>query len=734
MLGAPVASAEPPVRLGTYVVDSAQALDSAQLDRVRGAVDNLYADQQLRLWIVYVRDFAGLGPQNWAEQTARKSGFGNRDLLLAVATQDRDYWFYGELPSSITDSDLSDLLVGQVEPALRDGRWADAGVVTANRIDTELRGRTISAGALLIVGAVIAAAIAGFALYSRHRSRDRARAELAAARRVNPDDSVALAALPLDALHARSREALVELDNAIRTSSEELELAAGEFGAIAAAPFRTALDHAKDAAAKAFSIRQRLDDEIPETPDEQRALLVDLLGTVGRADRELDAQVTEFDTMRNLLIDGPARLDALTRDLVALTGRIPASEAEWTRLTGTLNEAVPSQRRAEPPPEALANEPKSSPDLRRAEPQPRTLAIGRTSIASQRPAEPQSRALTDERTSAPSQYRDEPQSEAFADERASVPALRQPGPPHQAPAYPAEALAPIADNISMARERIAFAEQNIDAGRAALARPVGEQGAAVGAIRAAEAAVGQANSLLDAVDGFAADIEQARAGIPAALDGLRREIAEATGLSDYGGAELAAAVGAAQDALAAAAAKAAIDPLTAFHDAVAADGELDRAVAAATDRKLAAEDLRRRLEHALTDAGARVNAAADYITTRRGGIDAEARTRLSEAQRNLDLARRLASTDPQQAITHARTAADLGGRALASAQASVRAWAAAQPPSGTAQAGAVLGGILIDGLLRGAGTAYRSGPTGDYGAASYGGSQGSRRIGRGGRF
>lgn len=550
MLGAPVASAEPPVRLGTYVVDSAQALDSAQLDRVRGAVDNLYADQQLRLWIVYVRDFAGLGPQSWAEQTARKSGFGNRDLLLAVATQDRDYWFYGELPSGITDSDLSELLVGQVEPALRDGRWADAGIVTANRIDTELRGRTISARTLLIAGAVLAAVIAGFALYSRHRGRDRARAELAAARRVNPDDSVALAALPLDALHARSREALVELDNAIRTSSEELELAAGEFGATAAAPFRTALDHAKDAAAKAFSIRQRLDDEIPETPDEQRALLVDLLGAVGRADRELDAQVTEFDTMRNLLIDAPARLDALTRDLVALTGRIPASEAEWTRLTGALNEAAPSQRLTEPPPKALADEPESSPDLRRTEPraltdereavpslrqtepqsraltdewasipslrqtepqpraladqrapvanrhraepqpkaladepesspnlrqaesQPRALADERASVARQRRAEPQSETLADERGSVASQHRAEPQPRALADEREAVASLRQAGPPRQTLAYPAEALAPIADNIGMARERIAFAEQNIDAGRAALGRPV----------------------------------------------------------------------------------------------------------------------------------------------------------------------------------------------------------------------------------------------------------------------
>ncbi|WP_330232326.1 hypothetical protein OHA40_07440 [Nocardia sp. NBC_00508] len=125
--------------------------------------------------------------------------------------------------------------------------------------------------------------------------------------------------------------------------------------------------------------------------------------------------------------------------------------------------------------------------------------------------------------------------------------------------------------------------------------------------------------------------------------------------------------------------------------------------------------------------------AADYITTRRGGIDAEARTRLSEAQRHLDEAQRSASSDPTQALQHAQAAADLGGRALQAAQTSVRAWESSRAPSGSGRAGAVLGGILLEALLRGAaGGARHSG--GGWSAGSYGGSTGSRRIGRGGRF
>ncbi|MFC9436723.1 TPM domain-containing protein [Nocardia sp. NPDC057030] len=635
LVGAPAGVAETPLRMDTYVVDSARALSGGQVDRVRSAVDELYADQQVRLWVVYVHDFGGLGPQAWAEQTAAKSGFGSRDLLLAVATQDRSYWFYGELPSGVSDSELNSLLTRDVEPALRDGRWADAGVETADGVQSAMRGGGVNVAFLLVVGVLIVLVVGGLVLFARKRRRDRAKAELAVAREVDPDNSTALGTLSLEALHARSREALVEIDNAVRTSAEELELATGEFGATATLPFTTALDNAKAAASKAFSIRQRLDDDIPETPDEQRTLLVDLIGTVGRADRELDAQVAEFDAMRNLLINAGDRLDGLTRDLVELKGRLPASQAELSRLTA---------------------------------------------------------------------------------------------------AHPASVLAPIQDNATMAGERITFAEQNIDAGRAALTQPVGKQGGAVAAIRSAEAAVGQARTLLDGIDNASANIQQARDGLPAVLDELRRDIASATELSGYGGQELAAAIATAQTILDQAAAAATADPLDAFHDAVAADGDLDRAIAAATDRKLAAEDLRRRLDQALTDARARVGAASDYITTRRGGIDAEARTRLSEAQRNLDAAQQQSTTDPAQALTSAQSAADLAGRALRAAQASVRAWETAQPVSGSSQAGAVLGGILIDGLLRGAASGGRRSGSDGWSAGSYGGSSGSRRISRGGRF
>lgn len=631
------ARAEAPTRMDTYVVDSADALGAAGSAEVRAAVDRLYTDHQVRLWVNYVGDFAGLSPRSWAAQTAERSGFGDRDLLLAVAVDDRAYAFDGELPGGVSESELDRILTSDVEPALRDSRWADAGVAAADGLGSAMSGGGVGLMPVLIIGALIVCAVAALVAFTRVRRRRRERAELEQARTIDPTDTAALAPLPLPALHARSRELLVDIDNAVRTSSEELELATGEFGETAALPFRTAVDQATTALAQAFAIRQRLDDAIPETPDEQRALLLELIGTLGRADRELDEQVAAFDAMRDLLINAAERLDGLTRDLVELTGRAPAADEELSRLVA---------------------------------------------------------------------------------------------------AHPPQVLTSIRDNVAMARERIAFAETTIDAGREALRRPVGQQGGAVAAIRAAEGAIGQARTLLDAVLHAATNIEQARAGLPAALEELRNDLAAAAELTAHGGPELASAAANARTILDEAQSAAASDPLGAFHRTLSADAELDRALARAADRKLAAEDLRRRLDQALIDADARVRAAADYISTRRGGVDATARTRLAEAQRHLDGATGLRDSDPATALTHARTAADLAGRALHEAQNSVRAWEAGRAPSAGSQAGAVLGGILVEGLLRGAvtGARHRGGYGGGYRAPSFGGSSGSRRVSRGGRF
>ncbi|WP_068159853.1 TPM domain-containing protein [Rhodococcus phenolicus] len=637
------ASADTPLRLPGQITDSSGVLNAGAKAEVQDALDALYGDHQVQLWVAYVPSFSGMSGDDWTEATARASGFGPKTALLAVATTDRDYnlWVSNDV-TDVSDAEITAIATDQVRPQLVEQDWAGAAIAAAEGLDDALNPTSVTP--LLVGGGVVVAGAGGVYLYTRRSKRKRAEAGAEAAASIDPTDTAALAALPPDVLDARAKDILVDTDNAVRTSAEELELARGEFGDQAVAPFATAFAQAQAALAKAFEIRQRLDDAIPETPQQRRDMLVDLISTCGRAGRELDSRVTEFDGMRDLLLDAPARLDALTQQVVTLTARVPASEAVLTAL--------------------------------RAE-------------------------------------------------------------------FPAETLAPVAQNTALAREQLGFAEKSIAEGRDAIALPAGKQGPAVGAIRAAESALIQASTLLDGIDHAETDIRHAMATLPAAVADLEQGVAAAEQLAASGGPDLANAAAAATEALAHARASQATDPLGSFTRVVDADATLDAVLASTREAQEQAERARQKLQQDLTAAQSQVTSAADFIGTRRGAVGAEARTRLSEAQRHLQAAQQLASTDAAQALQHAQAATQLGAKAMWAAQSDVRQWEQRQQPrsSGTDMTGAILGGILIDSILRGGGGGgysrgggYRGGS--GRGPGSFGGPSSSGRIGRssGGRF
>ena len=157
------------------------------------------------------------------------------------------------------------------------------------------------------------------------------------------------------------------------------------------------------------------------------------------------------------------------------------------------------------------------------------------------------------------------------------------------------------------------------------------------------------------------------------------------------------------------------------------------------------------LDQALFAAQSRVKAVSEFIDTRRGSIGPEARTRLSEATRQLEAAQAKRTTNPAEAIAHANGAASLAAQAQSLANDDVRkAQVSYAPQYGAAESdmGSVIGGIIIGNILRGGlrsaavGGGWGGGWGGGYGGGrsagrptSYGGS--SRSSGRsygGGRF
>lgn len=341
---APSAAAEPPFRLPDYVTDNAGVLNDKQLNDVQKAVDKLYNDRHVRLWVVYVDSFAPQGAMGWATNTRTVSDLTDSDAILAIATKDRSYAFL--VPSAAaggSSTKVDNIRRDQIEPALRTNDWTGAAVNAANGLaaaGSTGSGAGLSLVPLLIIGAVILLLVALLLLWSRRRRRKRHEAEVAAAKRVDPTDPNALAAVPVDALDDLSRSIVVEVDNAVRTSNNELELAVEEFGQAQTEPFAKAVEAAKVILAQAFNVRQQLDDEVPETPAERRDLLTRVIVGAARANRELETQTEAFHQLRDLVINAGDRLDALTRQLVDVTARLEPSEQKLAQLHSQFAESA----------------------------------------------------------------------------------------------------------------------------------------------------------------------------------------------------------------------------------------------------------------------------------------------------------------------------------------------------------------------------------------------------------
>jgi predicted nucleic acid-binding Zn-ribbon protein len=339
LLVAPSAAAQPPLRLSNYITDEAGVLSGPGRGAIQSATGKLYSDRRIQLWVVFVDNFSGQPAVSWAENTRAASDLGDFDAVLAVATVDHSYAFL--VPNrvqTISAGQVDDLRRNQIEPALRRGDWSGAAIAAANGLNRGQEPTNFTP--LLIALGVIVVVVLVLLVFMRYRRRRRRAAQLAAAKRVDATDPDALAALSLGALDDLSRWKVVDVDNAVRTSANELALTIEEFGEQRTEPFTRAVNNAKAALAQAFTVRQQIDDAIPETRAQRRELLTQVIVSAARADRELESQQDAFEEMRDLVVNAPSRLDALTQQMVELTARIAPAEQRMTNLHNEFDAAA----------------------------------------------------------------------------------------------------------------------------------------------------------------------------------------------------------------------------------------------------------------------------------------------------------------------------------------------------------------------------------------------------------
>lgn len=290
--------------------------------------------------------------------------------------------------------------------------------------------------------------------------------------------------------------------------------------------------------------------------------------------------------------------------------------------------------------------------------------------------------------------------------------------------YADDAVAVVADNPAQARVRLDLAAQQTTAAEAALSAE--RTGEAAVAIRAAQAAAAQAETLERAVTTLGAELDGAeeRAAVLAAE--VEGDLAAATRLPDTDGRIAAAAASARAHLETARAALAGprCSPLRALEVLRQANTTIDAVLDEARDAAERRQRAEGQLDAALTQARAQVSATEDFIAARRGAVGPTARTRLAEAGAALVQAEQLRSVDPVAALSAAQRAAQLSTQAGSLAQNDVGAFGGG---GGSDMMGALLGGIAINALLGGGG-----GRRGGFGGGGFGGGFGGGGFGGGG--
>lgn len=638
VLGAPLAAlAQDPVDLGgAYVLDTVGATDG-DAAQIQSALDSLYDRAQIQLFAVFVDSFTN--PSNaidWADTVAIDNNLGANDVLLAVAVGDRAYGLSVDPAFPLSESQL-DRVEQAIEGHLREDDWGGAVVAGAQALEAEATGVVgpneptepsepseptpaadngwilpVAIGGVVVIGG-------GAFIYSRIRRR-------------NKDGTVTTRpeGMSQQELDRRAGTLLVQLDDSLKSSEQELGFAVAQFGDAATADFTAVLASAKQKVQQAFQLQQQLDDAQPETPEQKRTMTIQIIQLCESADAELDAQADAFDDLRKLEQNAPQALAEVRANAAKTLERTAAAESSLAALTG---------------------------------------------------------------------------------------------------AYSDSAIKPVAGNVEQAQKLLTFAESAAKKADEQLA--AGNTSEAAIAIRTAQASVGQVGQLFDAIDTLSASLGEAAAKLDAAVADTRSDIVAAQALPRSTGSDpLAPAIAAAQSALDDAS-KAKGDPIASLALVEKANAALEQVFTSVRSEQEKVERARAQLDTTISTARSAIQAASEYITTRRGGIGDSARTRVSEADRRLTQAIALTPTDPVAALREAQAALELGENALALARRDVESYQRQiDYDSSVVQGGgdgADLGGLLGDLIFGGGG--YRGGSGGGSGSRSGGSVFGSSRSG-----
>ena len=613
-----------------YVHDEADALTPAEEATVAERLEKLSTETDAKLYVLYVDEFTNPSdPEGWANEVAEASGLGPNQYLLAIAVDGRTMYLSADSAGPLTEAQVVSAENAALD-VLGDDDWAGAPIVAADDMTASLNGSSSgtpgtkpAADYSWIIYAAIGVAVIELIFFFLQRRKKNKK-------------GLSGGAPSLAELERAAGSALVQTDDAIKTSTDELGFARAQFGDAATAEYEKTVATAKKHLDDAFGIKQQLDDDVPDSEEQKIAWNQQIIQLLNEANGWLDEKAAAFDELRGLEQNAPAALQAVTAARDERQTEHATAVSQWQKLQQT---------------------------------------------------------------------------------------------------YAAAALDAVDQNVSEAELRLQFANEQIAHATSAITE--GNTAGAAVAIRAAEDAVTQAGQLHAALQTMATDLSEAVQRSTALVAELQGDIITAQSLADTDGriaqviASTQGQIRAAQSALA----QSQANPIQAVELLETANEAIDTVVKDARDALARAERARRQLSDMIMTAQAKINAAQDFIATRRGAIGATARTRVAEAEASLTRARGLQSTDPERALSDAQRAAQLANDAMNAAQQDVGMFN--QPSYGGGGGNndvlsAVLGGIVLNNVLGGGSRRSSSSGGGFGGFGGFGGSGGGSQPSGGG--
>lgn len=357
----PVAAQDVPT-LASQVTDEAGVVGGGRAGLER-ALAGLLDRDNVQLYVAFVRTTGSDTAAAFARTTFEQNGLGGNDLLLLVAVDDRRYgwWDDGAVPT-LSSGEIDQLLSRTLEPRFRAGDYAGGvgdlatalgaalaassgratpvptpAASTAGGVTLPPAGNDTGSASLVLLGLLLV--VAGVVIVAVAVRRWRL-ARLTAEERDRRTGQLAREA------NAR----LIEADDAVRESDQDLGFAEAQFDEPDVAPLRAAIAAAREELKAAFTIRQQLDDEIPEDPDTRLRMLGEIVERSRRVTDALGAERQRIQDLREQEQKAPEILAGLPARTAELEARLPAAEqvighlqgyatASWQAVKGNAEEA-----------------------------------------------------------------------------------------------------------------------------------------------------------------------------------------------------------------------------------------------------------------------------------------------------------------------------------------------------------------------------------------------------------